>query len=157
LTRTDLVTKLLAKHEDDEAFRGKTIVASAGLKHLFGKSLTASAGVELSQSITLDPISGRLHSYLIAFPVGGVWSTVKDVLDPKRGLTVALTVSPNVGEANGPVFFTLAELTTNYHWPFDKKDQYIGAVWGRLGTTLGPGTAEIPPEKRYYSGGAGSV
>jgi translocation and assembly module TamA len=106
--------------------------------------------------VTTDPL-GHRHSYLVGFPIGGVWSTVKDVLDPKRGLSVSLTVAPNVGDSNGPVFFTLAELTSNYHWPIDKSDKYIGAVWMHMGAFAGPGTAVIPPDKRYYAGGAGSV
>lgn len=159
LTRTDLVTKLTATHEDDDAFRGKSLVGAAALKHLFGKSLTASAGVELYSSTTIDPLDPlhHRHSYLVGFPIGGVWSSVKDVLDPKRGLSLALTIAPNVGQSNGPVFFTLAEITSNYHWAIDKNDKYIGALWTRVGAFVGPGVAAIPPGKRYYAGGAGSV
>jgi translocation and assembly module TamA len=156
LPRTDLVSKLSASHEDSEAFRGKTIAASAGLKRLFGKSLTLSAGVELSSSVTTDAF-GHRHSYLIGLPLGANWSSVKDLLDPKRGLSLALTVTPNAGASDGAIFFTTTEFRSSYHWPFDRADRYVGAFWTHVGVSAGPNTAEIPPLKRYYAGGAGSV
>ncbi len=160
LARTDLVTKLTATHEDDEAFRGKTVELIAGLKHVFGRSLTASAGVDFDVSDTVDPISfTQLKADLIGFPVGVVWSTIekKDILDPKRGISLGLTITPTVGSSHGPVFFTLTDFLSSYHWPFDKNDLYIGGLWLKVGASIGPGVSSIPPDKRYYAGGAGSV
>jgi translocation and assembly module TamA len=154
--RTDFVSKLSAIHEDSEAFRGKTVAVSAGLKHRFGKSLTVSVGTELSSSVTTDAF-GHRHSYLIGVPFGATWSSVKDILDPKRGLSLALAVTPHAGASDGAIFFTTTEFRSSYHWPFDSADKYVGAVWTHVGASAGPNTAEIPPVKRYYAGGAGSV
>lgn len=156
LPRTDLVSKLSASHEDSEAIRGKTIAASAGLRHHFDKSLTVSVGAELSSSVTRDAF-GHRHSYLIGLPLGANWSSVKDVLDPKRGLSLALAITPNAGASDGAIFFTTTEFRSSYHWPFDRADKYVGALWTHVGASAGPNTAEIPPLKRYYAGGAGSV
>lgn len=154
--RTDFISKLSAIHQDDDVFRGKIVTASAGLSHRFGKSLVTSAGVEYTSSITVDAFGSR-RSNIVGFPLGAIWTDIKDLLDPKRGLSVAFNVTPNVGASNGPIFFTTADFTSRYHWPFDKGDRFIGALWTHVGASVGPNTSSVPPEKRFYAGGAGSV
>ncbi len=53
--------------------------------------------------------------------------------------------------------FSQLEGTASYHWPFDRNNQWVGALWARSGASLGAGVAAIPADKRYYAGGAGSV
>ncbi|MFO1187504.1 MAG: BamA/TamA family outer membrane protein [Alphaproteobacteria bacterium] len=154
--RTDFISKLSAVHQDDDVFRGKLITLSAGVSHRFGKSLVTSVGAEYTSSITVDAFGSR-RSNIVGFPLGATWTNIKDLLDPKRGLSVALTVTPNAGASNGPIFFTTTDFTSRYHWPIDKGDRFIGALWTHVGASLGPNTSSIPPEKRFYAGGAGSV
>src|SRR5262249_45036901 len=100
---------------------------------------------------------GHHQSVLVGFPVGVAFNNVNNVLNPSSGLITAATFEPYVGASNGAVSFTQLEGTASYHWPFDRNNEWVGALWGRVGASLGANVAAVPADKRYYAGGAGSV
>lgn len=156
LPRTDLVAEATTKTETTDAFDGTSILLATELQRQFSGNFSGRLGVELYASQTEDTF-GKRDSYLLGFPVGARWAGANSVLNPTEGLNVSLSVKPHMGASNGAVSFALMEGVTSYYKPFDEDHKFVAAVWTRLGASIGPSVSAIPPDKRYYSGGGGSV
>jgi translocation and assembly module TamA len=156
IPRTDLLIIGEIKNEDDDAFSGVTFDITGELHRKLRRYLTAKAGVELFVSQSEDTF-GPQRSHLIGFPIGLTYNNIKNVLNPTSGVNSSVTVEPFIGESNGPASFTLIEGTASYHHRLDERARFIGAVWAHAGASIGETVSAVPPDKRYYAGGAGSV
>ena len=155
LRKTDLVVSTTLENETTP-YDAATSDSTVELDYHFTRHLTGKAGSELFFSQSEDAF-GHHRSVLVGFPVGIAFNNVNNVLNPSSGLITAATLEPYIGASDGTVSFSQLEGTASYHWPFDRNNEWVGALWARVGASLGAGVAAIPADKRYYAGGAGSV
>ncbi|MFZ1992287.1 MAG: autotransporter assembly complex family protein [Alphaproteobacteria bacterium] len=155
LRKTDLLISTTLQNETTP-FDAATWDSTVELDYHFTRHLTGKAGTELFFSQSEDTF-GHHKSVLIGFPVGVAYNNVNNVLNPTKGLNTAATFVPYLGASDGALSFSQLEATASYHLPFDRNNEWVGALWGKLGASLGAGVAAIPADKRYYAGGAGSV
>lgn len=81
-----------------------------------------------------------------------------DPLDPKRGWRVTAKANPTVTAGKGSVpFYVKVEAQGTYYLPLDSLGRTSIAARLRLGSILGGLIPEVPADRRFYSGGGGSV
>ena len=153
---TDLILATTLKNEYDDPFTAKTLDMTAELDHHYTHKLIGKAGVELFASASEDSF-GRHQSYLVGLPVGAAYSNLDNILNPTKGVSAVARFEPYVGISGGTVSFFQVEGNANYHHPFDRRAQFVLALWTHMGASLGANVEAVPTDKRYYAGGAGSV
>jgi translocation and assembly module TamA len=143
-------------HEDGEAFDESRAGVTAGIEREFSPQFVGRLGAGLEWSSS-DDGSGRVDSYLFSLPGSLNWDYANDLLDATEGYRLGVRVVPYVGYSDSFVGFLTAEGTGALYLPLDSDRKYVFATRGRLGATFGPGTAQLPPNKRFYAGGGGSI
>lgn len=155
LRKTDLLISTTLENETTP-YDAATSDSTVELDYHFTRHLTGKAGGELFFSRSEDAF-GHHKAVLFGIPVGVAFNNVNNVLNPTSGLNTAATFTPYFGVSKSTLSFSQIEGTVSYHWPFDHDNQWVGALWARSGASIGAGIADIPADKRYYAGGAGSV
>jgi translocation and assembly module TamA len=158
LTDPDLtwLANLLAAHEDRESYESLTYGGSGGAEYQLSDTLTATGVLSLEYA-DIDDVT-RQKFMLLGAPLGIVYDTTDDLLDPGRGTRLNLGVTPYVSVALSDVNFVVARLSDSAYLTLDSENDVVLAGWGRIATILGvDSTAELPATKRLYGGGAGSV
>ncbi|MEQ8370410.1 MAG: BamA/TamA family outer membrane protein [Alphaproteobacteria bacterium] len=142
--------------EDGDAFDEKTISGFAGLQRPIGNDWSVRWGGALEYTEQANS-EGEADSVIAGLPVRFLRDTSDDPLDPTTGSRVAFSLIPAVslGDSNGR-FLTLEETTSRY-WPLTEDRSLVAAGRLRLGVVLGADRLDLPPSRRFYGGGAGSV
>jgi translocation and assembly module TamA len=143
-------------HEDGEAFDESRAGVTAGLEREFSPQFIGRLGVGVEWSSS-DDGTGRVDSYLLSVPGSLSWDYANDLLDPTEGYRVGVRVVPYVGYSDNFVGFLTTEGSGSLYLPLDTDRTWVFATRGRIGATFGPGTAQLPPNKRFYAGGGGSI
>lgn len=152
----DLVIDARVTRETPEGFVSVETAAIGRLERRFGPSLTGSAGLGYDRSDVTENDSSQVFTYL-SVPLSLRRDTSDDLLDPSRGGRDTLTVTPNIGILGTDTNFNVISLFDTVYVPLMAKKELVFAGWARLGTILGETTLKIPANKRFYSGGSGSV
>lgn len=149
-------TRLQGGYEDSDAFEGTAITLRSGYERKAGKRWTLSAAGEVEWS-DIDDTFGQRTSTLGAVPLRAVYDGTDDVLNPTKGARIAAQITPYAGESDGMFYFTTLDLKASGHVPLDEDATYVASMWSRVGSALGASIANIPANRRFYAGGAGSV
>lgn len=122
----------------------------------FTKAVTGSIGGGLEFSQIKENDEPERDYWLLSLPVGLKYDTTNDTLDPVRGVRAASSVTPYLTINQSQETFTVTELSASHYLPVnDEKIVFANRV--KLGAIFGQGTTAIPADKRFYSGGGGSV
>ena len=141
-----------------KAYEGLTFTGRAGVEREIGDFWTLGFG-GLGEASFIEDEGEEETFYLAGLPVFAEFDDRDDILNPTRGLRLRGEVTPFVGTGDGsPVSFLKTEMNGATYWGIDEDRDYILAFRGRLGSTLSAGGLdEVPPPRRFYSGGGGSV
>lgn len=158
-----LKLSLGAKHSDTDAFEGWSGTSTAGLERKLGTDWIVGAGVSLDVSdLTQNGTSDR--SYLAGLPLTVVRAPeiatrtlAMFFVDQTEGWRLTASATPYMGEYRGRATFLRTEVEGDYYIPFDQRQWTVLAARLKAGTIVGSGIAHIPPDKRFYAGGGGSV
>jgi translocation and assembly module TamA len=150
-------------HSDTEAFEGWSGTTAAGLERKLGTDWILGAGVSLDVSdLTQNGVSNR--SYLAGLPVTVVRAPLiatrsisEYFIDQTRGWRLNAAATPYVGEYQGATSFLRTEVEGDAYFPLDSREWRVLAARLKLGTIVGAGSDHMPPDKRFYAGGGGSV
>ncbi|MDT7934370.1 MAG: BamA/TamA family outer membrane protein [Sphingomonadaceae bacterium] len=130
---------------------------------LWQKRWTWSLGGELLVSRERDRSgtsaqSGRAtqNYYLGAFPLGVAFDTTKSLLNPVSGVRADLRVSPEFS-LQGDYSYVRARLQTSGYIPVARGDGTVLAGRIATGAIVGSDLSNVPPSRRWYVGGGGSV
>lgn len=96
-------------------------------------------------------------SLLFGVPLQASYDNANSVLDPTRGYRVLLGATPYAGHFNDALAFHLGDAEVRTYLPFDEDARLVFATRARFGSIIGARTGELPADKRFYAGGAGSV
>nr|MCU0937404.1 BamA/TamA family outer membrane protein [Gammaproteobacteria bacterium] len=169
----DLRADLAGIREFLEAYDRDAVTAGIALEHRFAPGLAGRAGLAFEDArITQE---GPPQDYrLLALPVSLNWDSTDDPGEPTRGSRIVLEATPVrvlAGPAEG---FVRARAVAAGYWAppvgssqgdRDGSPDPAGLALTRtvlagrfvLGDLLGAGADEVPPDWRFYAGGAGSV
>jgi translocation and assembly module TamA len=153
-----------ARHSDFDAYSAYTGRLAGRISRdstpIWQKRFTYSFGLELLASaerdFDFDLGERRRRTYYIAGLAGQVgFDTTESLLDPTRGFRFTALIQPEGSLAGGFHPYVRARVEGSAYMPLGRDLVVAGRI--RLGSIQGSARADIPPSRRFYAGGGGSV
>ncbi|QKC82993.1 autotransporter assembly complex family protein [Mesorhizobium sp. NZP2077] len=145
--------KTVLEHPD--AYDHFSVKGSTGLSYELDKKQTVSAEVALDYSRIHDAF-GK-HKYLIAsIPLQYVYDNRDNRLNPTTGFRVLAYAEPSYDIMSGAAFLKLKGEGSAYQ-SLDTASKFVLAERVAAGSIVGTGLENVPADRRFYSGGGGSV
>jgi translocation and assembly module TamA len=86
------------------------------------------------------------------------YDNTNSLLDPTQGMRAAATVTPTQSLAGpGTTAFVLMQLAGSAYLDLGEPGRSVLALRGLIGDEEGASQFELPPNKRFYAGGSGTV
>ncbi len=155
---------LSALHKNYDAFSAYTGRLAGTLSYqstpIWQKKLTYSVGLELLATYeSLFEIArmarDRKLFYVAALPTELGFDRSDDLLNPSRGFRLNLRLSPETSLGQGSRFYLRGMLDGSIYQPIG--ESLVIAARGRVGSIMGTTRDSLPPSRRYFGGGGGSV
>ena len=145
--------KTVLEHPD--AYDHFSVKGSTGLSYELTRKQTVSAEVALDYSRIHDAF-GK-HKYLIAsIPLQYVYDNRDNRLNPTSGFRVLAYAEPSYDILSGAAFLKLKGEGSAYQ-SLDTASKFVLAERVTVGSIVGTGLQNVPADRRFYSGGGGSV
>ncbi|WP_457153658.1 autotransporter assembly complex protein TamA, partial [Mesorhizobium sp. P5_C1] len=145
--------KTVLEHPD--AYDHFSVKGSTGLSYELTKKQTVSAEVSLDYSRIHDAF-GK-HKYLIAsIPLQYVYDNRDNRLNPTGGFRVLAYAEPSYDILSGAAFLKLKGEGSAYQ-SLDSASKFVLAERVAVGSIVGTSLENVPADRRFYSGGGGSV
>lgn len=141
-------------NENPDAFKRKAISGTLGISRPIGETLTFSVGVT-GEYATIEDANGEESFALFGLPMSLKQDTTRDLLDPKNGFRNEIRVTPYTTAVGPGGDFTKIKLGSRGY--FEITDGVVFAGRALVGSIVGASTDDVPADKRYFSGGGGSV
>lgn len=156
--RQSLVANAEAKSNDTDAYKGETVESFVGVERPFGENWSATLGALAEYS----DLTGSDESPDDQFYLGGVrgilrYDNTENPLDPTDGTRFEINVTPYMGLTDKDTNFTTVSIAGSQYLSIDDDGDYVMAARARTGTIIGEERGSLPSNKRYYSGGGGSI
>ena len=96
---------------------------------------------------------------LLGVPLAATYDGTDNLLNPVKGFRLGATLTPwfPVGGNESSRRFLATSLTGSVYYDVRGDGRYVAAGRLGLGSIVGAGLADIPPDRRFYAGGGGSV
>lgn len=143
--------------EHPDAFDRKAVTLGLGLEHKISRTLALGAGVNTEYAEIVDNNGDREEFFLFGIPVYLRHDTTDDSLDPHRGLRNEIKVTPYFPLLGDSDLFTRAKWVSRGYYEVMEDGGLVLAGRLVLGSIFGEETMNIPSDKRFFSGGGGSV
>jgi len=147
-----LQAEILAGRETPDAFRREAVEALIGIDRRLTEAFWLSAGVKAELS-EVDDLSASEPLFFVGLPLGLRLDTTDNLLDPRRGFRVAFQAEPYLVDRT----FLRTSLAASTYLDLLEDGGLVLAVRTRLGSIVGEELLDVPSDKRFYSGGGGSV
>jgi translocation and assembly module TamA len=152
----DFIAQAELAQEEPDAYEVRRLRLFGGIEQRFGPSVTAGYGLAFEQLFFNETGPDREFT-LLGAPLFVRRDTTDDLLDPTIGTRLSLSMTPWTSVAGADVTFLSARATASAYHTLDTENRFIVAGFAALGTIIGPDLDRIPPDKRLYAGGGGSV
>lgn len=152
----DLLIESTLTNRNTEAFDEQSFLGATALERELSEHWRASAGVTGEYSIIEDE-DGESTFQLIGFPVLGKYDSSDNLLNPTEGARLTASITPYSGHGDSPLFFGVGALTGSTYYAIDTDRRFVLAGRAKIGAIFGEQTEDIPANKRFYSGGGGSI
>ncbi|MCX5512680.1 outer membrane protein assembly factor [Kaistia algarum] len=154
--KDDLLMQAAVLREVTNAYIREAITFTANVRRTFNDQLSGGIGLDLEASQVQDS-SGTNNYNIFGVPIDLAYDTTDNVLDPTRGLRASGTLEPFVylGDAGaGPV---MAKGQFSAYHSLDEDNRYILAGRVAAGSIFGASLTDVPPQRRFYVGGGGTL
>lgn len=151
----NFITWLEARYNNTPAYRGVVYDTYAGFSYRYLESIRAFLGIEYERSKLTRIVTQRENYFSI--PLSVLVDMRNDVINPYKGWRVLGEVTPYFGSLGQSDKMLRLLLNANYYLRLVKKDTFVIGFWGRVGQIGLIKNADIPLDKRFYSGGLNSV
>ena len=152
-----LQSSLGAIKQSLDAYDQKAITGDVLLNRKLSNHWSGSIGLAAEQSrITQE---GVTRDYtLLGLPMALKYDSTNSLLDPTQGMRAAATVTPTQSLAGpGTTAFVLMQLAGSAYLDLGEPGRSVLALRGLIGDEEGASQFELPPNKRFYAGGSGTV
>ena len=155
--RQALVAEANAKNNETDAYKGSTLDSFAGIERPLWENWTTKFGVTAEYSDLTGSDAPNEEFYLAGLRGILRHDNTDHPLDPTRGNRFEINVSPYVGLTDTDTSFTTVSIVGSQYLSIDDDGDYVVAARARTGTIIGEDRGDLPSNKRYYSGGGGSI
>ncbi|KCZ51540.1 autotransporter assembly complex protein TamA [Hyphomonas pacifica] len=148
------------RDEETDAYDLKGIKVAANLSQPLNKNFTLSAGAAVDATRSTDyelraqGINSLQDQVTLSFPLGATYDTVKDPLDPQTGNRAYLGVEPGFSFGTG-VVASYTRIQGSVSTYTKVAERLVGALRLEAGSFLGDDS--VPVDRKFYSGGGGTV
>ena len=152
----DLVAQAAILREVTNAYVREAATLLTGVRHRYSDQLNLQVSLDLEQSRVEDTTGTRDYT-IVGIPFELTYDSTDNKLDPSRGIRASGVVEPFAyfGDAGaGPAMIKGSFAT--YH-AFDEDKRFILAGRVSAGSIFGTDLYDVPPQRRFYVGGGGSL
>lgn len=155
-----LLNEISGTVEHNRAYVGRIFAVGSSVQRPLNDIITASLGVreEIGRVRREDSIY-QLH--LTSLPAEIKMDVSNDLLNPTRGGRINAKLTPYVGRLRANKGMLVSRLGGTFYLPISiaevDQDNIVLANFVNVGSIAIKGLNDIPPNKRFYSGGGGSV
>jgi translocation and assembly module TamA len=145
-----------AVKESITAYNRTALLANAQLSRPITPHLTFGYGLGfVTESIEQESIT---RTYVLAqLPLILTYSTADSVLEPTKGITASLTLTPTKPLAGGAGSFIIAQASAATYLAVEPDARGILALRGQIGSIQGASQFQVPADQRFYAGGSSTV
>ena len=140
-----------------DAYDARRAQIFLGIERPIVPSLTLTGGISLEHADVSHSVVGSENYSLVGLPVVLRHDTTDDLLDPTIGSRQTLTLVPYHSISGPSLEFLTSRIELRHYQRLDNTGRILLAGFGALGSIVGTSRDELPPDKRLYAGGAGSV
>ena len=152
----DLVAQAAAQREVTNAYVRDAGSFIGGVRRRFNDQLTMQVSLDLEQSRVQD--SSGTHDFFVAgIPVNAAYDTTDNRLDPSTGVRINATVEPFAYLGNSGAGPLMMKGSASAYRALDEDRRFILAGKTAAGSIVGAGLFDVPPQRRFYVGGGGSL
>jgi translocation and assembly module TamA len=153
-----LKTSITAEQEQPEAYKQRSLATTAGFERELSPIITVGYGTALEYSDTNDTSDSDRQSLTWGFPLTITHNTNNDPLDPTSGAKLTGEVTPYLATIDKTGGFVHSQVTAAWHYGFGEPHRpHVLAARAGYGMLFGANASDVPPDKRFYAGGAGTV
>ncbi len=155
----DLQLGLELRRVEDDKFDELGATLTAGLaRELSDRWSVGAGGLVEASLIDEGGTVGETESYLVGLPLFAAYDSTDDPLNATRGQRLRLEATPFVGLFDDEFarFLTLEARGSAYQ-EILPNERLVLAERGRIGITVAEDRASVPANRRFFSGGGGSV
>lgn len=143
--------------EHPDAYDRFSVKGSAGVSYQLTREQSVSAEVALEYSDISDFYNPDGAKHLLAsVPLQYVFDNRDNRLDPKTGFRALAFIEPSYDILNGAAFVKVRGEGSAYR-ALDAAGRFVLAGRVAAGSILGGSLEDVPADRRFYSGGGGSV
>jgi len=153
---TDYVASLKAEREVLDDYRSKGLYFSNGFNHTFSSALSGYLYGQASQVRVTDDTWGKRNFSVFGFLGGLSYDGRDSSSDPTKGYYGEITAQPFY-EAHYGNFIGKETAEGRTYYSFDKDNNVILALRGKIGSVSGAPISELPSNMLFFIGGGGSV
>ncbi|KDM66466.1 surface antigen [Acidiphilium sp. JA12-A1] len=151
-----LVATIEALKQYLPAYSRTAFLGSAAIAHPLAPHLTLDYGAGfVFEKVNQQGVSRTYR--LLQLPVTLSYNTANSLLNPTRGVKLALHVTPTLALGAGAKPFVITEFTGSTYINLEAPGRGVLALHGVLGRIFGASQFQIPPDQRFYAGGTGTV
>jgi translocation and assembly module TamA len=151
-----LLARAAVLREINDAYRRRSVLGGGGLERTINKGFIVRGGLELESEI-VETAERRDTYFLLSGPVGLTLDRSNSLLDPSRGYRLALDVIPYFELRNLTKPFVKMRATGSTYIDLSGGGSTVIALRASVGVMPGATKDAVPPDKRFYAGGGGSV
>ncbi|MBX2831096.1 MAG: outer membrane protein assembly factor [Rhodospirillales bacterium] len=155
--RQALVADANAKNNDTDAYQGETVDSFVGVQRPLGENWSGTLGVTAEYSNLTGSDAPNEQFYLAGLRGILRHDNTDNPLDPTKGTRFEVNVSPYMGLSDKDTNFTSVSLDGSQYLSIDDDGDYVLAARARTGMIIGEERGDLPSNKRFYSGGGGSI
>lgn len=154
---TDFVSELAIFHEhpDNDSYRAYGVRGKVGFTRRFSEHLAGTLSAE-GQYSHADDAFGERYYKLLGLNGFLAYDQRNDVMNPTEGYRIMGRINPLIDVGRGDVF-SINRIDATAYYPIDADHRYVIAGRAALGSTFGTDIEGVPPERRFYAGGGGSL
>jgi len=152
-TRLDMRAVVL--QEDPDPYYRRGVVLESIISREMNDYLTLTWGLSYDWARTDDAFGWHDYSTL-SVPLIAKYDSRDNVLDPTSGIFARVIGEPQFELTSNSLFFK-GDSELRLYRALDEDGRFVLAARGLAGSIFGADIVEIPPHRRFYAGGAGSV
>lgn len=153
----DFLTNAALLKQNTDAFDSFREQVFVGIERPLLPSLTADFGLSVEHARVTRSVLGNEDYTLFGVPFYIRHDTTDDLLDPTIGGRQTLTLIPYHSLSGPDLNFLSSRIEERHYQRLDSTGRVVLAGFAALGSIVGASRDELPPDKRLYAGGAGSV
>ena len=141
--------------EHPDAYDRFSVIAKTGVAYELTRKQTVSGGLKVEWSKIEDAFATTRH-LLVSIPLEYVYDGRDNRLNPTSGFRFLANAEPTYDIFSGATFLKLKSEASAYYG-VDADDRFVLAGRVAGGSILGAPLTAVPADRRFYSGGGGSV